>query len=142
MHTEYSPFISAPHFVIFSTRIETFCWKNIPSWPFTAVVLGTQVIALVLSVYGFFGYSDTVGSIGWPTGLVVLGISLATFLIADLFKVWMIHIWDTLFEKRRGGPVIGARRPQKSRAQRFMQRQRAGYDRAQRRESLSSIVSY
>ncbi|KAI7854696.1 plasma-membrane proton-efflux P-type ATPase [Circinella umbellata] len=145
---------SAPHFVIFSTRIETFCWKNIPAWPFTAVVLGTQVIALVLSVYGFFGYDENIGTIGWSRGLIILAISLATFLLLDVAKVLMIYIWDKYLDKRtsssvgKRGSMLPWRRKQKlgDRAQEFQKRHelhsRAGYDRALRRESVSSVQSY
>ncbi|KAI9018635.1 plasma-membrane proton-efflux P-type ATPase [Phycomyces nitens] len=91
---------SAPHFVIFSTRIETYCWRNIPSWPFTVVVLGTQVIALILSVYGVFGEDQNISGIGWPRGLIVLAISLATFLVVDIVKVWTINLWNHTLQRR------------------------------------------
>ncbi|KAI8141888.1 plasma-membrane proton-efflux P-type ATPase [Fennellomyces sp. T-0311] len=137
---------SAPHFVIFSTRLETFCWRNIPAWPFTVVVLGTQVIALVFSVYGFFGYDESIGSIGWPVGLVVIAISLATFLLTDIFKVLMIYVWDRFLEKKKMPGISWRKNKLGSRAQQFQKRHelhsRAGYDRALRRESVSSVVSY
>ncbi|KAI9488988.1 plasma-membrane proton-efflux P-type ATPase [Zychaea mexicana] len=135
---------SAPHFVIFSTRLETFCWRNIPAWPFTVVVLGTQVIALILSVYGFFGYDENIGSIGWPRGMIILAISLVTFLLLDIVKVLMIFVWDN----GGGGPSILPWRKHKlgSRAKEFQKRHelhsRAGYDRALRRESVSSVRSF
>ncbi|KAI9278550.1 plasma-membrane proton-efflux P-type ATPase [Phascolomyces articulosus] len=147
---------SAPHFVIFSTRLETFCWRNIPAWPFTVVVLGTQVIALILSVYGFFGYDANIGSIGWPRGLIILAISLVTFLLLDIVKVLMIQVWDKYLDKRNRLPGAPKKRtsllPWRSkhqlgdRAQEFQKRHelhsRAGYDRALRRESVSSVQSY
>lgn len=43
---------SCPHFVIFSTRLTTYFWKNIPSWTFIIAVGGTQVIAMFMAVYG------------------------------------------------------------------------------------------
>lgn len=153
-------FVIAPHFVIFSTRVESFCWRSIPSWPFTVVVLGTQVIALIISVYGFFGYDDNIESIGWPMGLVILAISLGTFIITDICKVLLIQLWNHVFDKRSSSPSIGSSVwPSKksrvvgathggTRAQQFMQRRqhemhsRVGYDRAMRRDSVSSVQSY
>lgn len=147
----------APHFVIFSTRVESFCWRSIPSWPFTVVVLGTQVIALVISVYGFFGYDDNIEGIGWPMGLVILAISLATFLITDICKVVLIQLWNHVFDKSSSSGSSGSSLwPGKksrvanggTRAQQFVQRRqhemhsRVGYDRAMRRESVSSVQSY
>ncbi|KAI8071564.1 plasma-membrane proton-efflux P-type ATPase [Gongronella butleri] len=139
---------SAPHFVIFSTRVEGFCWKSIPSWPFTAVVLGTQVIALVLSVYGMFNETPTIQGIGWPVGMIIIAISLATFLILDVLKVFTIRLWDKFMARRH--PQYHAAVPPTAaptRAQRFMQKQeeqrsRSGYDRAIRRGSASSLQSY
>ncbi|KAG0163094.1 hypothetical protein DFQ28_000344 [Apophysomyces sp. BC1034] len=129
---------SAPHFVIFSTRTEGFCWQSLPSWPFTAVVLGTQVVALFLSVYGTFGKGPDVVGIGWPRGMIILSISLATFLVVDVVKVITIKLWDRAAARR----TSSVKKPQ-SRVQKFQeQRSRAGYDRAQRRESVDSVKSY
>lgn len=88
-----SPFFLAPHFIIFSTRTEDFCWKSIPSWPFTAVVIGTQIIALVLSVYGVVGDSRVEG-IGWVRGIIIIAIALVTFVLVDLVKVLTIRLWN------------------------------------------------
>ncbi|KAG0174749.1 hypothetical protein DFQ28_002391 [Apophysomyces sp. BC1034] len=104
---------SAPHFVIFSTRVESYCWKNLPSWPFTVVVLGTQVIALILSVYGVFGEDQNISGIGWPRGLIIIAISLGTFLVVDLVKVWTIRLWNKFIERR------SRKKSTESRAQRF-----------------------
>jgi magnesium-transporting ATPase (P-type) len=43
---------SCPHFVIFSTRVSTYFWKNTPSVMFVLAILGTQLVAMVMSVYG------------------------------------------------------------------------------------------
>ncbi|KAL9550384.1 hypothetical protein MBANPS3_004753 [Mucor bainieri] len=83
----------APHFIIFSTRTEDFCWKSVPSWPFTVVVLGTQVIALILSVYGVVGDARVEG-IGWARGIIIIAIALVTFVLVDLVKVATIRLWN------------------------------------------------
>ncbi|KAJ2959107.1 hypothetical protein NQZ79_g5361 [Umbelopsis isabellina] len=85
---------SAPHFVIFSTRVSDYWWRNRPSLVFTAVILGTQVIALIFSIFGVFGESSSVGAITWQWGLSILGISLLTFMLLDFVKVWIFKSWS------------------------------------------------
>jgi hypothetical protein len=80
--------------VIFSTRISDYWWRNRPSIIFTAVILGTQVIALIFSIFGVFGESSSVGSISWGWGLSILGISLVTFMLLDFVKVWILRSWS------------------------------------------------
>ncbi|KAI9486602.1 MAG: plasma-membrane proton-efflux P-type ATPase [Benjaminiella poitrasii] len=141
---------SAPHFVIFSTRTNTFWWKSVPSLVFTIIVLGTQVIALILSVYGAFGADPMISSIGWPYGLIILAISLGTFLIIDVIKVVTITIWDKFADKSRNEFTVVPTfaKKEKSKAAKFIQKQHQqklfhfGYDRAERRESTSSLKSY
>jgi H+-transporting ATPase len=137
----------APHFVIFSTRTETFWFKQMPSLIFTAVVIITQVIALVLSVFGLFGEDTNIEPISVGLGFIILAISLGIFLLIDVIKVLTIKIWEaanfenksmTLFRRK-------ANNSKATRAQAFVQRQKtfnAGYNRAQRRESDGSIKSY
>lgn len=47
--------LSAPHFVIFSTRVPGYWFQNVPSVVFSACIIGTQIVALFFSVYGVFG---------------------------------------------------------------------------------------
>jgi H+-transporting ATPase len=75
---------SAPHFVIFSTRVPGYWWEQPPHWLFTVCILGTQVVALFFSVYGVFGPTEHVAPCGWPWGLAVLGISLVYFMLLDV----------------------------------------------------------
>ncbi|CAO3620652.1 unnamed protein product [Mucor hiemalis] len=85
---------SAPHFVIFSTRVPGYWWKNIPNWLFTVCIIGTQIIALFFSVYGIFGEHEGVAPCGYPWGLAVLGISLVYFMILDVVKVQIFRCWS------------------------------------------------
>jgi H+-transporting ATPase len=48
----YLQISSSPHFVIFSTRLIDPFWKNMPSALFMIAIIGTQIIALFMSVYG------------------------------------------------------------------------------------------
>lgn len=85
---------SAPHFVIFSTRVPGYWYKNMPHWIFTVCILATQVIALFFAVYGVFGEKEEVAPCGWAWGMSVLGISLVYFMIMDVVKVWMFKRWN------------------------------------------------
>ncbi|KAG2206295.1 hypothetical protein INT47_007309 [Mucor saturninus] len=85
---------SAPHFVIFSTRVPGYWYKNMPHWLFTVCILGTQVLALFFSVYGVFGEKEEVRGCGWAWGMAVLGVSLVYFMLMDVVKVWLFRRWN------------------------------------------------
>ncbi|KAI8875309.1 plasma-membrane proton-efflux P-type ATPase [Backusella circina FSU 941] len=85
---------SAPHFVIFSTRVPGYWWKNIPHWIFTVCILGTQVLAFFFSVYGVFGDGEKVAPCGWGWGCAVLGVSLVYFMFLDVVKVFFFRRWN------------------------------------------------
>ncbi|ORX92534.1 plasma-membrane proton-e [Basidiobolus meristosporus CBS 931.73] len=82
---------SCPHFVIFSTRLSGFFWENLPSWTFTIAILGTQVFAMLISVFGVPGLTT---AIGWGWGCSVIAISLGYFVVLDFVKVFMFRIWS------------------------------------------------
>ncbi|KAF9934534.1 hypothetical protein FBU30_001675 [Linnemannia zychae] len=80
---------SAPHFVIFSTRLTGYFWENLPSPLFAIVIIGTQIIALLMVIFG--GLTPKV-----PAGeaIVVLCISFIYFIILDVVKVQMFKRWS------------------------------------------------
>jgi len=80
---------SAPHFVIFSTRLTGYFWENLPSPIFAVVIIGTQIIALLMVIFG--GLTPKV-----PAGqaIVVLLISLMYFIILDVVKVQIFKLWS------------------------------------------------
>ncbi|OMH84564.1 putative cation-transporting ATPase [Zancudomyces culisetae] len=82
---------SAPHFVIFSTRLGGFFWESLPSVLFTVVILATQVVATFLVA---FGIGDLIPKIGWGWGLSLLGISLVYFVFLDFVKVMVFRTWS------------------------------------------------
>ncbi|KAF9570892.1 hypothetical protein EC968_001201 [Mortierella alpina] len=84
---------SAPHFVIFSTRLSGYFWENMPSPIFFIAVMGTQVFAMLICVYGVI-----VGdAIGWVWGIAVIGISLVYFILLDFVKVYIFKRWTFEF---------------------------------------------
>lgn len=48
----YLQISSCPHFVIFTTRVQGHFWVNIPSLTFFTAILGTQLIAMLISIFG------------------------------------------------------------------------------------------
>ncbi|KAG0215237.1 hypothetical protein BGX33_001336 [Mortierella sp. NVP41] len=84
---------SAPHFVIFSTRLSGYFWENMPSPIFFIAVMGTQVFAMLICVYGVI-----VGeAIGWIWGIAVIVISLVYFVFLDFVKVFIFRYWSFEF---------------------------------------------
>ncbi|KAI8358369.1 H(+)-ATPase [Mortierella sp. GBAus27b] len=87
---------SAPHFVIFSTRLSGFFWENMPSPIFFIAVMGTQVFAMLICVYGIIVEEE----IGWVWGVVVIAISLVYFVVLDFVKVYIFNNWSFEFTAR------------------------------------------
>ncbi|KAJ2965000.1 hypothetical protein NQZ79_g7 [Umbelopsis isabellina] len=85
---------SAPHFVIFSTRVPGYWWENMPHWIFATCIIATQIVALFFSVYGIFGEGEHVEPCGWPWGISVLAISLVYFMLLDVVKVFVFRRWN------------------------------------------------
>ncbi|KAF9158939.1 hypothetical protein DFQ26_007089 [Actinomortierella ambigua] len=87
---------SAPHFVIFSTRLAGHFWENFPSPIFFISVMGTQVFAMLICIYGVI-----VGApIGWVKGIVIIAISLVYFVLLDFVKVFIFRHWSFEFTAR------------------------------------------
>ncbi|KAI9299004.1 H(+)-ATPase [Neoconidiobolus thromboides FSU 785] len=85
---------SAPHFVIFSTRLSGFFWENLPSWFFFVAVMGTQVFAMLITI---FGIPELIKDVGAAWGFGVIGVSLAYFFVLDFIKVLVFRYWSFEF---------------------------------------------
>ncbi|KAI8911846.1 hypothetical protein EDD86DRAFT_269559 [Gorgonomyces haynaldii] len=83
---------SAPHFVIFSTRLATWWWANLPSWTFFTAIMGTQVIAMLMSIFGVEALQAT--AIGPAWGFGVMAVSLVVFQLLDIVKVVVFKWWN------------------------------------------------
>lgn len=77
---------SAPHFMIFSTRLSGFFWENIPSIMFIAAILGTQIFALIISVFGWLSPKI-------PLSIAVTILCVSTIQISDL----NIHVTNLIY---------------------------------------------
>ncbi|KAI8902417.1 hypothetical protein BC833DRAFT_616706 [Globomyces pollinis-pini] len=94
----YLQISSCPHFVIFSTRLSTWWWKSMPSMTFLVAIIGTQIIAGIITIIGpeYLG-AHPIG-VGWTVG--VLAISLVMFMLLDIVKVYVFKSWSFEFTAR------------------------------------------
>ncbi|KAJ3032463.1 hypothetical protein HDV00_007511 [Rhizophlyctis rosea] len=91
----YLQISSCPHFVIFSTRLETWFFKNVPSWIFMAAIIGTQIIAMFMAIFGVHDLEAHAIGAGWGVG--VMASSLVWFMVLDVVKVMTIRYWSFEF---------------------------------------------
>ena len=79
----------AGHLTIFQTRTRGPFWSIRPAPVLLAAVLGTQVVATLIAVYGLF-----MTPLGWSWALFVWGYALAWFLVTDQVKLVAYRIFD------------------------------------------------
>jgi H+-transporting ATPase len=79
----------AGHLTIFLTRTRGPFWSIRPSRILWAAVLGTQIVATLIAVYGLF-----MTPLGWAWALFVWGYALAWFLVNDRVKLLAYRIVD------------------------------------------------
>jgi H+-transporting ATPase len=79
----------AGHLTIFVTRTRRRLWSFRPSYKLLGAVIGTQMIATLITVYGVF-----MTSIGWTWALFVWVYALAWMLVNDQVKLAAYRIFD------------------------------------------------
>ncbi|GAB4542213.1 MAG: plasma-membrane proton-efflux P-type ATPase [Anaerolineae bacterium] len=89
----------AGHLTIFITRTRGPFWSFRPARILVGAVLGTQILATLIAVYGLF-----MSPIGWGWASFVWAYALAWFLINDRVKLAALRIFD------QGQPGLLARR--------------------------------
>jgi H+-transporting ATPase len=96
----------AGHLTIFVTRTRRPFWSIRPAPILLGAVLGTQVVATLIAVYGLF-----MAPIGWGWALLVWGYALAWFLLNDGVKLVAYRIFNQqqpgLLTKNRGWFRLG-----------------------------------
>ena len=94
----------AGHLTIFVTRSRGRFWSTGPAEALLWAVLGTQVVATFIAVYGLF-----MPTIGWRWALAVWGYALTWFFINDCIKLGAYRIFDQerplLTTRNRGSHV-------------------------------------
>jgi H+-transporting ATPase len=81
----------AGHMTIFVTRTRGPFWSIRPARVLLAAVVGTQILATLIAVYGVM---DLMTPIGWKWALLVWGYALAWFLVNDQVKLLAYRIFD------------------------------------------------
>jgi H+-transporting ATPase len=79
----------AGHLTIFLTRTRGPFWSTQPARILWVAVLGTQIVATLIAVYGLF-----MTPLGWEWALFVWGYALAWFLVNDRIKLLAYWILD------------------------------------------------
>ena len=85
----------AGHLTIFLTRTRGPFWSIRPARVLWAAVLGTQIVATLIAVYGLF-----MTPLGWGWTLFVWGYALACFLVNDRVKLLAYWIFDPAKPKK------------------------------------------
>ena len=80
----------AGHLTIFVTRTRGAFWSIRPAPILLLAVLGTQLIATLIAVYGIF-----MAPIGWNWALFVWGYALAWFFVNDRVKLAAYKVFDS-----------------------------------------------
>jgi len=86
----------AGHLTIFLTRTRGPFWSIRPARILWAAVLGTQILATFIAVYGLF-----MTPLGWGWALFVWGYALIWFLISDRVKLLAYRILDPVSPSRK-----------------------------------------
>jgi H+-transporting ATPase len=79
----------AGHLTIFVTRTRGPFWSTRPARVLTGAVVGTQLVATLIAVYGLF-----MTPIGWRWALLVWGYALAWFFFNDRVKLVAYRIFE------------------------------------------------
>jgi H+-transporting ATPase len=72
----------AGHLTLFVARTKSYFWSVKPAKPLFLAVISTQIIATLITVYGFL-----LPAMGWKLALFVWGYALVAFVITDFLKV-------------------------------------------------------
>jgi H+-transporting ATPase len=85
----YLKFSIAGHFLIFITRTKGHFWSYRPSNILLVAVLGTQMVATIIAVYGLL-----IPPIGWSLALFVWAYAMAAFVLTDFAKVFLFNRFE------------------------------------------------
>jgi H+-transporting ATPase len=79
----------AGHLTIFLTRTRGPFWSTRPANILILAVLGTQIVATLIAVYGVF-----MTPLGWGWAAFVWGYAIAWFLVSDRVKLFAYRVFD------------------------------------------------
>ena len=81
----------AGHLTIFQTRTRGPWWSTRPAWILLAAVIGTQILATLVAVYGVW----LVTPLGWKYAGIVWGYAFAWFVLTDPVKLLAYKVLDS-----------------------------------------------
>ena len=84
----------AGHLTIFLTRTRGPFWSIRPARVLWMAVLGTQIVATLIAVYGVF-----MTPLGWGWGVFVWGYAFTWFLVNDRLKLFAYWFFDPVKAK-------------------------------------------
>ncbi|MBS0621744.1 MAG: plasma-membrane proton-efflux P-type ATPase [Verrucomicrobia bacterium] len=87
----------AGHLTIFLTRTRGPFWSIRPARILWMAVVGTQIVATFIAVYGFLMFP-----LGWKWAGFVWGYALIWALLSDRVKLFAYRIFDPIINKKRG----------------------------------------
>ena len=79
----------AGHTILFAARTRGPFWSVRPARPLFLAVICTQIVATLITVYGFL-----LPAMGWSNALFVWAYALATFVVTDFLKVAFYRVLD------------------------------------------------
>jgi H+-transporting ATPase len=79
----------AGHTILFAARTRGPFWSVKPAKPLFLAVISTQIVATLITVYGFL-----LPAMGWRNAFFVWAYALATFVITDFLKVAFYRVLD------------------------------------------------
>jgi H+-transporting ATPase len=82
----------AGHLTIFQTRTRGPWWSTRPAWILLGAILGTQIAATLVAVYG----AGLVTPLGWKYAGIVWGYAFAWFLVTDPLKLLAYKVLDKI----------------------------------------------
>ena len=95
----------AGHLTIFQARTRGPFWSIRPARILWVAVLGTQILATLIAVYGLF-----MTPLGWGWALFVWGYALAWFVVTDRVKLLAYRVFDTAAARLLGKNSDGVSR--------------------------------
>jgi H+-transporting ATPase len=77
------------HFTVFITRTKGYFWSSKPALPLVVAVIVTQLIATLITVYGFM-----LPAMGWKLAGFIWGAGFIVFIATDILKVYLYKLID------------------------------------------------
>jgi H+-transporting ATPase len=92
----------AGQLTVFVARTRGHFWSVKPAWQLLAAVIGTQSIAVIITVYGIL-----LPAMGWGYAIFIIAYALAAFVITDFLKIPIYGLLDHTGVRFTSKQVIG-----------------------------------